>query len=331
MAHAQRPQPVSEPRAGGISLYVLPIAPITSAQLLAGGVVPCGDYVCNLRTIDGWRFYHLWQPPERDTPAPLMPVADLRTQAHELHAAAMALVGGAWSYTILHIPTLVVPPEGKSAEQNEKQRLQTKIATRQLLDDLDPRRPGEPRGYFVQFDTDLHRKGYLAVGGRAAVLLGLSDESFATLASLLQAGTLDARGGFTPEGLSNAMVRVSLWSANQDIHESVEEIRILRRSGDDSTRGQIGISFALAFIGVALAFVPYLNDSIFLAPGLALLACSGLVYAFHAQRGGWTRWVALVLLLIGIILLISGTAASLLGLTLPAIQVPSSPASPPIR
>lgn len=326
MRRTHRASPPTIPLAGGVELFALMTGTPPDPRLEAGQPIPCGRFVCDLRTVDGWRFLHVWDPPVYNAPSALMPLGDLWPLARDMRDAATSLLGGPQGYLIVQAPLLQLPRAAKD-EPEDKSTREAMIATRELLDKLDPLPPGQPRGYYVQYDSELLGRGYLAVGSRASVLLGLTDESFATLASLLQAGAIAPTGGFTPEGLTNAMVRVSLWSANQDIRDSVDQIRAIKRAGDDSTRGEIGVSFAIAFIGIALAFLPFLPHAIVLAPGLAGLALSGLVYARHAQRGDrLSRRAGLVLLIVGLSLIVAGVLVGVL--RLPPPTLPSLPHLP---
>jgi hypothetical protein len=316
-------------RAAQISLYLLPLPGTSPLPEFAGdeggGTDLSARFRCGLRAIEGWSLVRVQLDLSAEKAAALaVSFAALPTLLGEMRAAACAVGGFSAdqiAYTLLHVAELReaqqpatrawyrrAPPPREDHAVAEA----AGSATRNLLDTFDPLRPGEPRGYYYHYDHALGRKGFLAVGPRASVALGLSDASLVILALLLQSGALSPAGGLTPTGVQEVINRVSLWSTSQDVRESTDFVAGLKRSGDISTYGQIRISYALAIIGIVLAFLPLVAHPLVLAPGLILQGISGLLYANYAQYGRrLASRVGFVAFWYGVALLFAGFALNI--------------------
>jgi hypothetical protein len=268
------------------------------------------------RHIEGWQLIHISLPisnAQQHAQLPRISLHELSPLFAQMQSYACShrdSAGRSVGYLIFHIEEI-----GYAGENQKKHRRGRKdqplsdprVDLRAIFDAFDRLRPGEPRGYFRHYDAIKKRRGYLIVGRNATLLADLSDERLTSLLPLLQGSALAIEGGFTAEGLSTALTRVAQWDANQDIRESIDEIAEVKKSSDVSTRGQVWLSYALALIGIALSLISFVAHPAYLAPGLVLLALSGIAHARFAQKGT-SNWhlTGTVVFWLGIIVTMAG-------------------------
>ncbi len=345
-------------RAAGVSLYLVlapgvrvarPVPPSPGGTggtgVGAGADGPSASPHWHSRShIEEWTLYQV-AVPAHDKDGTLVEVEyalselpeRLDAMLAEAYAREPALRTGA-CYTLLHVKRLLAPPPASGSGARPRGRAPSaaneapaltrvvKVYLRAILDLFDPTRPGAPRGYYDHYDAAAKRRGYLAVGRGAAMLGNLSDAALRVLATQLQSGELEPAGGLSAATYGATLSRVAQWSANEDVRESVDMLERLRTSGDAATQGQIWLSYALAGIGIALAFLAYLREPLWLAPGLALLGGSCVFHATYAQRGThvWRR-IGLALFWLGVALVLAGLALGA-SAVVPLPRLPGTPA-----
>ncbi len=271
-----------------------------------------GNFWYGTRHIEGWVFHQVTLPVVVKNKQMLLPEVDLQQLTILLHQMLDEAYSHAEKtgkvevgYLVIHVKE-VRPPEVKSGHPNAANHA-LRPEFRAILDAFDPLYLREPRGYYRHYDAITKQRGYLAVGRCAALLVNLSDESFSTLALLLQGGALAPHGGFTSEGLSMVLTRIAQWDANQDVLESVAKLYDLKKSTDAATHGQIWLSYALALLGVALSLIAFVPYPFWITPGLIILGLSCVAHARYAQKGNshW-RIGGKIIFWLGVIIVVSG-------------------------
>jgi hypothetical protein len=286
------------------------------------------------RRIEGWQLIHVSLPildAQQQTQRSKVGSQELPALFSQMKSYACTHRDSANStvgYLILHIEEIGFSHENhKKPERNKINQSMSDPRTdlRNLFDRFDTPHPGEPRGYFRHYDSVKKRRGYLIVGRNATLLADLSDESLSSLLPLLQGSPLTSQGGFTFEGFSAALTRVAQWDANQDIRESIDNLAEIKKNSDASTYGQIWLSYALALIGITLSLIAFVLHPTYLAPGLIILALSGIMHARFAQKGtaNWQLigqiifWLGVIVTVIGFLLGIQQQFPSLPSLKIP--------------
>lgn len=319
-----------------LALYILPMSGVQKSDLESvsplkeHSILAKGRFVMTTRTVEGWMLCKITLSAVQLTvkiseiPSLLAEMLNAFSGSLESKQEILESTSGNHpvAYMIVHIQEVGSPPSGwrlssdellLGIDDNSTASLYIKMNVRSIIDTLDPLSSETPRGYYYQYDEVQKKKGYLAVGPHAAVCVGISDKNISVLSTLLQSGTLAPSGGFTTEGFNNVIARITQWTLNQDIRESIDQINAFRASGDAATRGQIGLTYSIALIGITLSIISYIPNKLLLLPGMLLAGFAGISWASHAGTiNHFWKNMGIILFIVSILLTVGAFLVSFL-------------------
>lgn len=318
----------------GIGLYAL-----WSKQHIPSDVIPAHPDIWSMQTqIDLWPVTQLqWLPPA-STPsagASWIAVDEIEGILDTLRKHLAAISGSGNSkgaraqpaYLIFHIDEMEtrIPAtarknirrlhrswhEAKDGEQAAQQgALEEVVDALQLylnIANVDQQTGWGP-SRFSHYDREEGQRGWVVLSPSLAIVAKMSAQQVNNLIALLQPRDTDNSGkgkGIFPQRYEVVYERVMQWNAAHDIFETVVQLENIVESGQKSTDGQLWLNFALAAIGVLLAFFagPKLNLREIIA--LGLLCGASVMYALYARNGkpiyqrlGWLLFAASIILAI---------------------------------
>lgn len=253
-----------------------------------------------------------WQPASAAAETPCMTareaeqvVKSLSDRLRELYPSPVP------AYQILHVDELATPRPHFFFLYRGKWREAIQQADRDAQEDfveglqrhwqLGPRH--EINGWlpnkFSLYDPESQRRGALVCSPRRALLAGVSSRQVVLLANLLQpADTNRTHGpGILTECYRDVLSHVMQWVSNQDSFEAVNQLKDLVASGTKAIDGQVWLNFAVAGIGILLAFVllPTQPQPERLIASMICLAVASFWFWLYARNG------YRILLLIGLL------------------------------
>lgn len=221
------------------------------------------------------------------------------------------------AYVMLHIDELTVPEQRfqrlyrskqrEARQQAEMDAREVFVETIQRMWELGPHH--EANGWqpnsFDLYEPKSKRRGWLMLSPRRALLAGVSGEQVALLANVIQpSDTNRAQSpGIVHEYYREVLSRVMQWVSNQDSFEAVNQLKELVASGTKAIDGQVYLNFAVAGIGILLAFMllpEQKHHEPFIASMICLAAAS-LFFWLFARNGhnplrtiGWLCVLAII-------------------------------------
>jgi hypothetical protein len=270
-------------------------------------------------SVCGWMIWGLWtavsftwQPTSGDAK-----VQDIsaREAEHAMYALSRRLhdlyPSPTPTYLILHLDEISTPTprfsflyRGKwraSIQQADLNAREDFVEAIQRLWELGPRH--EVNGWlpnkFQLYDLEQQRRGWLVLSPHRALLAGVSERQVDLLANLLQPyDTKRAHGpGILSDRYRDVLTRIMQWVSNQDSFEAVNQLKELVASGTKAIDGQVWLNFAVAAIGILLAFLlsPDQKQPEPLRASMVCLAVASFWFWFYARNG------RRILLLIGLL------------------------------
>jgi len=149
-------------------------------------------------------------------------------------------------------------------------------------------RTGWSPSRFSHYDRAESRRGWVILSPTLAVIAKLSTQQVNNLVALLQPRDTDSTGngaGILPQHYEAVYERVMQWNAAHDIFETVVQLEKIVESGQKSTDGQLWLNFALAAIGVLLAFFAGPSLNIREISALLCLSTASVMHALYARNG----------------------------------------------
>ncbi len=302
-------------KARGISLYALwdsrhPVerAPIETLKDIGIRMRPYGLWTVG-------RF--IWKPREADGPAMTAAevehiIISLQDRLKELYAVNPPM------YLIFHIKELITPKRpfprlfSKKRKTSEEFVIDSKEGFLekyiQPLCDLGAGYVDKDNDWvpnrFRHYDQISQKKGWLVISPTRALFADVDEEQVITLASLLQPYYTDSnRGpGILSERYYDMLVLIMQWVSNQDSLQAVDQLKKLVISGTQAIDGQVWLNFAVAGIGILIAFLlTNQNNSDQLIASMVCLAIASLMFWGYARFGqrvflfiGWLVALAIV-------------------------------------
>ena len=167
---------------------------------------------------------------------------------------------------------------------------------------------------FRLYDYESRQRGWLAISPTRALLVDVSEEQVIILENLLQPGDT---GSNTDPGIRSDRYReflglVMQWVSNQDGFQAVNQLKDLVKSGTQAIDGQVWLNFAVATIGIVIAFllIPGQMYQVQLEWTLVCLCVASLGFWAYARWGrkifliaGWILLVVIVYVLWPLILI----------------------------
>ncbi len=302
-------------KARGISLYAL----WDSRHEVAEPPIEISDGIgIRKKTYGLWKVRHfIWQPGSNKTDKPAMTAAEveriiiaLLDRLKELYAANPPL------YLIFHIEKLITPESPFSRFFRNKKKTSEEFVIDNKEGFLEQHiQPfcdlgagyvdnGWLPNRFRHYDQSSHKKGWLVISPTRALFADVDVEQVITLASLLQPYYTDSnRGpGILSERYYDMLVLIMQWVNNQDSLQAVDQLKGLVVSGTQAIDGQVWLNFAVAGIGILIAFLlTNQNNSDQLIASMVCLAIASLMFWGYARFGqrvflfiGWLVALAIV-------------------------------------
>jgi hypothetical protein len=205
-------------------------------------------------------FIKMAETPEIPASTVKRAVQELEDRLHQLYPTPAPI------YLILHIEQLSNPSPDISLFYRKHSRIQDSInAQAAFVEDLQRQwelsSQSAINGWFPNkfnlYDRESHRRGWLVLSPGRALVVGVNDRQVHLLANVLQPSDTDRThgSGILTERYRDVLSRVMQWVSNQDAFEAVDQLKDLVASGTKAIDGQVMLNFAVAGIGILLAFL----------------------------------------------------------------------------
>jgi len=278
--------------ARGISLYAFWDSrnPIAAAPIEISKDIGVGT-----KTYGLWTVRHLiWQPGQNKASLTAAQVGSivraLLNRLRELYAANPPM------YLIFHVEELLVtklPPPFFPHKEDYAVDIKEGFLEKHIQPLCDLGEGSMANGWlpnrFNHYDQSSKRKGWLIISPTRALFADVSAEQVVTLANLLQPYYIDGNHGpgILPELYRDMLVLIMQWVSNQDSLEAVDQLKGLVVSGTQAIDGQVWLNFAVAGIGILIAFllIPGISQPARLIASMGCLAAASLSFWGYSRSG----------------------------------------------